>query len=141
MILVYLLAAIGLIGLAWRLAQVGRRDRPDRGRPDATAETVESLLAAGNTIGAIKRLRDQTGLGLAEAKAAIDAHRSGQRLLTGELPPPAHTLDPAAVAADPLLRDFLNAGNLIAAIKRYRELTGLGLKESKEAVERLGSGH
>ena len=45
------------------------------------------------------------------------------------------------VAADPLLRDFLNAGNLIAAIRRYRELTGLGLKESKEAVERLGNGH
>ena len=77
MILVYLLAAIGLIGLAWRLAQVGRRDRPDRGRPDATAETVESLLAAGNTIGAIKRLREQTGLGLKESKEAVERLGSG----------------------------------------------------------------
>lgn len=140
MTLVYILAAIGLIGLAWRLAQVGQAGRSARGAPAAAPDTVESLLASGNTIGAIKRLREQTGLGLAEAKAAIDAHRGGRPLPTRPLPPPPGAHDPAAVAADPLLRDFLNAGNLIAAIKRYRELTGLGLKESKEAVERLGNG-
>jgi hypothetical protein len=30
---------------------------------------------------------------------------------------------------------FINGGQKIAAIKAYRELTGLGLKESKDAIE------
>ena len=33
--------------------------------------------------------------------------------------------------------DYIKAGETIKAIKRYRELTGLGLKESKEAVDRM----
>lgn len=33
---------------------------------------------------------------------------------------------------------LLRAGKKIEAIKTYREATGAGLKESKEAVERLG---
>lgn len=33
---------------------------------------VQQELAAGNTIGAIKQYREETGVGLAEAKAAID---------------------------------------------------------------------
>ena len=39
-----------------------------------------------------------------------------------------------------ILRLVRNNGK-IAAIKRYREETGLGLKESKEAVERLAALH
>jgi ribosomal protein L7/L12 len=31
---------------------------------------------------------------------------------------------------------FINGGQKIAAIKAYRELTGLGLRESKDAIER-----
>ncbi len=41
------------------------------------------------------------------------------------------------VASDPELRGHLAAGQLIAAIKRHRELTGAGLKESKDAVEAM----
>lgn len=33
--------------------------------------------------------------------------------------------------------DFIKAGEYIQAIKLYRELTGLGLKEAKEAVDRM----
>ncbi|UNZ21818.1 ribosomal protein L7/L12 [Streptomyces sp. 891-h] len=42
---------------------------------------------------------------------------------------------------DPRLGDvveLLRSGKKLHAIKRYRELTGDGLKEAKEAVERLG---
>jgi ribosomal protein L7/L12 len=46
---------------------------------------------------------------------------------------PAHE----AAIADPELRTLLEQKQLIAAIKRYRELTGEGLKESKDAVEAL----
>ncbi|MCZ2111425.1 MAG: hypothetical protein LC118_17985 [Dehalococcoidia bacterium] len=39
--------------------------------------------------------------------------------------------------ADPWLLELLARGALIDAIKRYRELTGLGLREAKRAVEDL----
>jgi ribosomal protein L7/L12 len=42
-----------------------------------------------------------------------------------------------AAIADPQLLAMLQQKQLIAAIKRYRELTGSGLKESKDAVEAL----
>ena len=45
--------------------------------------------------------------------------------------------DHDAAIADPELLSLLGQQQLIAAIKRYRELTGSGLKESKDAVESL----
>ena len=42
-----------------------------------------------------------------------------------------------AAIADPEVLSLVNQKQLIAAIKRYRELTGAGLKESKDAVEAL----
>ncbi len=44
-------------------------------------------------------------------------------------------LDPQTEAA---INDAMARGNKIEAIKIVREATGLGLKESKEAVDRLG---
>jgi ribosomal protein L7/L12 len=43
-------------------------------------------------------------------------------------------------ASDPEIQDLLAKGNEIQAIKRYRELTGMGLAEAKEAIERARSG-
>jgi ribosomal protein L7/L12 len=45
--------------------------------------------------------------------------------------------DHEAAIADPELLTLLEQKQLIPAIKRYRELTGSGLKESKDAVESL----
>lgn len=42
-----------------------------------------------------------------------------------------------AAIADPELLTLLEQKQLIAAIKRYRKLTGSGLKESKDAVDAL----
>ena len=44
---------------------------------------------------------------------------------------------PASVSAadDPRLAELLQAGKEIQAIKLYRELTGVGLAEAKDAVE------
>ena len=49
--------------------------------------------------------------------------------------------EPASVSAeeDPRLLAAIDAGNEIQAIKLYRELTGAGLGESKDAVERIAS--
>ncbi|MDD4390903.1 MAG: ribosomal protein L7/L12 [Eubacteriales bacterium] len=46
----------------------------------------------------------------------------------------AHTYD---MFKDEIL-DLLREGNKIPAIKRYRELTRVGLKEAKNAVEQMG---
>ena len=44
---------------------------------------------------------------------------------------------PASVSAaeDPRLAQLIASGNKIAAVKLYRELTGVGLKEANDAVE------
>ena len=64
-----------------------------------------------------------TGRRRSNTKVIWEAPRTG----------PAHD----AAIADPDLRALLDQKQLIPAIKRYRELTGSGLKESKDAVEAL----
>jgi len=49
----------------------------------------------------------------------------------GDEPDPADASD---------LLPLVQADNKIEAIKRYRERTGLGLKEAKDAIDRLESG-
>ncbi len=44
-------------------------------------------------------------------------------------------IDPERVADDAEFLDYLQHNRKINAIKRYRELTGVGLKEAKDAVE------
>jgi ribosomal protein L7/L12 len=43
-------------------------------------------------------------------------------------------------SGDSDVRTLLRAGRKIDAIKRWRELTGIGLKEAKDAVARLHDG-
>ena len=85
----------------------------------------------GEVIEAIKLTRQATALGLKEAKDAVDAYLHGATpaigARNGQVPL-------QAVSA-------LHQGNLIDAIKRTREATGLGLKESKETVERYLAAH
>jgi ribosomal protein L7/L12 len=42
-------------------------------------------------------------------------------------------------AADPRLLELVQAGKTIQAIKLYRELTGVGLKEAKDAVDAMST--
>jgi ribosomal protein L7/L12 len=51
------------------------------------------------------------------------------------------SFEPASAAAteDPRLIELLQAGKEIQAIKLYRELTGVGLAEAKDAVEGMRS--
>ena len=50
---------------------------------------------------------------------------------------------PASVAAseDPRVLELIQAGKKIDAIKLYRELTGVGLAEAKDAIDRLDGGY
>ncbi len=87
---------------------------------------VLDTIQAGDTIAAIKLLRDATGVGLKEAKDIIDAHLRGQPVAMAR-PVSAGPFPPPVVAA-------LQRGDKIEAIKLLREHTGLGLKEAINAV-------
>ena len=49
----------------------------------------------------------------------------------------AGQLDPTS---DPEIQDLLAKGNETQAVKRYHELSGLGLKEAKDAIDRAQAG-
>ena len=85
---------------------------------------LDRLIAAGQKIMAIKHYREATGVGLKEAKDAVEA-----RMVDA---PPA---GPAQPALQPELDRLIAADQKIMAIKHYREVTGVGLKEAKDAVE------
>lgn len=104
---------------------------------DVPAE-VQALLVRGQKIEAIKRVREMTGLGLKEAKDYVDSIQQGvsPAALSPVSPPPSG--DPGRVEQE--ARQILATGTTISAIKRVRELTGLGLKEAKDYVDALQRG-
>jgi ribosomal protein L7/L12 len=108
-------------------------DAPGATAP-ATDADLASLVRQGQKIEAIKRYRAQTGAGLAEAKAAVEAIERGEKPPTvpGAVPP-------NDVDAD--LWDLMKKGEKIQAIKLYRERTGAGLAEAKRAVEAIARQH
>jgi ribosomal protein L7/L12 len=103
---------------------------------DARARSIEAeirrFLSDGRKIPAIKLYRDYTGVGLKEAKEAIEAV---QRDMLN--PEPAGSAIDRARAIEEQLRGLLAEGKKISAVQLYRQHTGVGLKEAKEAVERL----
>jgi ribosomal protein L7/L12 len=111
--------------------------------PEQSA-AVRAAIARDAKIEAIKLYREATGLGLAESKDAVEelertlgpASSETSRLLTSPrpVPPPPTGMTPEKRAA---LIDALRDGNKIGAIKLFLDATGLGLAESKDAVEAM----
>ena len=81
-------------------------------------------LAQSNVIEAIKLARARYGLDLTQAKQLVDG-----------ILHPRHPEN--AAGRDAELVGVLRGEGLAAALKRYRELTGCGLKEAKDAVDAL----
>lgn len=89
-------------------------------------EDVRAALAAGKKIDAIRLLRTRTGLGLAQAKAAVESGfvpnaTTPQQGLSGSLP--------AEVQA------ALAGGHMLLAIKLLRQAKGVGLKQAKAMAD------
>ena len=89
--------------------------------------SVAEALQKGKKIEAIKRYRAETGVGLKEAKEVIEGVQNPVKA-------PA-TLPPESLKQEVV--EMLQANRKIGAIKLYREQTGMGLKEAKEAVEEI----
>lgn len=113
----------------------GNSAQPRPGAPSLDTAAVLALVRAGQKISAIKLYREQTGAGLAEAKTAVEALEEGKPLPASSLAP-----RPAPAADEAEVRRLAKAGELIMAIKLHRQITGLGLAESKAAVEKLRDG-
>ncbi len=89
---------------------------------------IARLVAAGQKIEAIKRYREATGEGLKEAKDAVEALAAATLLRQNQA---------LVNQTEASISGFIFAGQKIEAIKRYREITGQGLKESKDMVEAM----
>lgn len=90
-------------------------------------EEAKAALRQGNKIQAIKIVRELTGLGLAEAKEAVER---------GEYAAPAPGGASASDGKLPLEALMaLKKGDKIGAIKIVRTAFGLGLKEAKDRVD------
>lgn len=90
---------------------------------------VVAAIESGRTIDAIKLLRESTGLGLAEAKQAVDRYAKGQK-----------APEAAYAPETPLPPDVMQAlrnGNKIEAVRLVRQHRGLGLREAHLLVEAL----
>jgi ribosomal protein L7/L12 len=96
------------------------------------ANTLTALIEAGQKIEAIKQYRERTGSGLKEAKDAVEALERGE-----QLPTPKAIL----TTVDQDVVSLVREGKKIAAIKLYREKTGVGLAEAQAAVEAVATEH
>lgn len=95
-------------------------------------DRVKSLLRQGNRIEAVKAYREDTGASLSEAHDAVDRiERSMNGTQEADL-----DREPAGDLRGRVI-DLLREGRKIEAIKIYRDATGEGLKEAKDAVEAI----
>ena len=96
---------------------------------------IRQLVQDGKKIEAIKLVREQTDLGLREAKDAVEAIERGE---TPDLRPATVTATHGMTSEDlNTIKELLWQNKKIEAIKLYREKTGVGLREAKDAIEAI----
>lgn len=103
-----------------------------RNRAGAMRDPYGDLPSAATKLERIRAYRQQTGVGLKDARLAIEAQDRGQAL-------PEHVL-PTASGSDADLMVLVHEGRVIEAIKLYRARTGASLVEAKQAIDRLREG-
>ena len=105
----------------------------DTGMP---TDEIKALLAQGRNIEAIKLAREETGFPLEAAKDMVETIEK-----TGASAHAGFSLKESLTQARELndqVQHLVAQGNKIEAIKLIRERTGLGLKEAKDLVDRMG---
>ncbi len=106
---------------------------------DRLARVLE-LARTGQKIEAIKLFREITGMGLKESKDAVEAMEAGQSVAVSQFPiqSPGASADKATRLTE--VMELAHTGRKIEAIKLYRGIYGVGLKEAKDAVEAMDTG-
>lgn len=117
-----LTSSLECVAILWKSSNGHEMESQSVVLPDEAVDAINN----GDAIEAIKIVREKTGLGLKEAKDAVDVFREGnsasiKRKENAQIPLKAVAL--------------LEIGNLIEAIRETRQSTGLGLKDSKQLVK------
>ncbi len=104
--------------------------------PRASLDEVRRLAQNGNLIEAIRRYREIYGVGLKEAKDAVDALSAGKvievhRVFSG----PLNAEETSRVLDE--VKELLRSGDKIAAIKRFREVNDVSFTQAKDVVDQL----
>ncbi len=116
------------------------------GDKEALLAEIEQLVVQGKKIVAIKLYRERTGVGLREAKDAVEQIEHtlfvrGPSSLARAQMDEANTSEKREVNMEALLGEIeqllRQRNQKIAAIKLYRQRTGLGLREAKEVVDQI----
>jgi len=106
--------------------------------PNLALDEIRQLAERGNLIEAIKQYRELYGVGLKEAKYAVQALQAGRLAEKAE--------DVSALESQQVhsalneIRSLLGSGNKIEAIRKYRESFDVSLARAKFAVEQLEAG-
>ena len=100
---------------------------PEQNLSEDERQNIINCIRSGSKIEAIKIFREATGADLAESKRVIETLAAE---ISANAPPLSGTGENDVAA-------LLAQGNKIAAIKLYREKTGVGLKEAKDKIEAL----
>ena len=95
-------------------------------------QKIHEYIHNQQLIHAIKLYREATGVGLAEAKDAVEAMARGEAIK-----PPSGARSYDNPILDARIRSLLSKRQKIEAVKIYREEYGIGLKEAKDAVDRI----
>lgn len=109
--------------------------------PDAEVSFVEPerLLAAGDKIAAVRSVQELLKLDLMAANAAVEYYQEHGfwHAELHEPERPREELGGHTHGGPEAIKSLLRENKKIQAIKLYREETGAGLAESKEAVEKM----
>ena len=106
------------------------------GAPATLTNQIKELLAQGRKIEAIKLARETNGISLQAAKDSVEAIEQHGRPTLGEMGMMS-TVRLAQELGNKVYH-LVAQGQKVEAIKLVRERTGLGLKEAKDIVDRLG---
>lgn len=104
--------------------------------PQTNLNEIHNLVNSGDKLMAIKRYRETYNVGLKEAKDAVEQIERGQMPSIPQ--PKIYNQSPSGKLDE--IRNLVNSGNKIMAIKRYREICNVGLREAKEAVDAMELG-
>jgi ribosomal protein L7/L12/sugar lactone lactonase YvrE len=113
---------------------------PDQVDLDERLKSICELAIAGDQIAAIRLLRETYVIGLSKAKELVEALQRGEEVDMShfELFAPTKvqsiSLDPSKMNK---LMELVRSGDRIEAIKLFRETTGVGLKDAKDAIDGL----
>ncbi len=104
----------------------------------AKIQEISRLAHQGEKIEAIKLYREVFDVGLKEAKDAVEQIERGQPVTI--IQTPQTPVDTDQLADE--LEQLVSQGDKVEAVKRYRQVFQVGLKQAKEAVDNLQStGH